>query len=274
MSTSIFEKMVSEASEYVLAHHVSLGNSYANPSIPLPPPNGSGTFVRFKIDAGIVYGILTAAHVARWLRFGRNNQGEFLGLSKPQNTDSIACSVTFPFIHHVAPLDRFHVYSHEAYRPDLAFIALGLNRYANHELLHNSNFFDLDANIELGFMEDPLILSFFFRGACHTSEISTDGYMNTSLCIGGGEVIRHDTETNIQYWEIPNTSRKSIGGGSGAGFWRFRYEGEVLKKSLEGVIIAEAESFSHIEAMASPYLYDSYLVDLKNFCTANLSWFS
>lgn len=274
MVTSTFEKMLSEASEYVLAHHVSLGGSYANPAMPLPPPNGSGTFVRFKIDEGIIYGILTAAHVARWLKFGRNSQGQFLGLSKPQNADTIACSVTFHFIHHVAPLDRFHAYSHEAYRPDLAFIALGLNRYSNHELLHNSRFFDLDANSEFGFVEDPCILSVFFRGACHDSEISADGYMNTPLCIGGGEVIKHDTKTNIQYWEIPNTSRKSIGGGSGAGFWRFRYEEGELKKSLEGVIIAEAENFSHIEAMATPYLYDSYLTDLKDFCTANISWFS
>lgn len=273
MFTSIFEQMLSEASECVLAHHVSLGGSCANSAIPLPLPNGSGTFVRFKIDAGIVYGILTAAHVARWLKLGRNSQGQFLGLSKLQNGDSIACSVTFHFIHHVAPLDRFHINSHKAYRPDLAFIALGLNRYSNHELLHNSKFFDLDANVELGFTEDPRILSGFFRGACHASEISADGYMNTPLCIGGREVIRHDTETNIQYWEIPNTSKKSIGGGSGAGFWRFRYEREELKKFLEGVIIAEADNFSNIEAMAPPYLYDTYLIDLKDFCTVNLSWF-
>ena len=134
------------------------------------PPNGSATFVRFRIKTGVVYGILTAAHVARWLRFGRNSQGQFLGLSKPQGVDGIACSVTFHFIHHIAPLVHFHDYSNKAYRPDLAFIALGLDRHSDHELLHNSKFFDLDANIELGFTEDPLILSVFFRGACHHSE--------------------------------------------------------------------------------------------------------
>jgi hypothetical protein len=274
MTTSTFEKMLSEASEYVLAHHVSLGGSHANPSIPLPPPNGSATFVRFRIKGGVVYGILTAAHVARWLKFGRNRQGQFLGLSKPQGADGIACSVTFHFIHHVAPLNHFHAYSNKAYRPDLAFIALGLDRYSDHQLLHNSKFFDLDANIELGFTEDPRIFSAFFRGACHDSEISADGYMATALCIGGGEVIKHDLETHVQYWKVPNTSRKSIGGGSGAGFWRFRYEEGVLKKSLEGVVISEGENFDFFEAMAPSYPYDSYLGDLKNFCEENLSWFS
>ncbi len=272
MTTTTFNKMIDDASKHVLLHHVSIGDSWGNPNIPLPPPNGSGTFVWFKIEAGIVYGILTAAHVARWLKLGRNSQGQFIGLSKLQNNESVACSVTFKFIHHVAPINRFHIYSNEAYRPDIAFIALGLNRFPSHELLENSLFYDLDSNIEFGFEEDQKILSAFFRGACHDDEISDDGYMNTPLCLGGGEIIKHDKETDIQYWKIPNTSQKSIGGGSGAAFWRFRYNGEILRKSLEGVIIAEGEDFNHIEAIATPYLYDNYIPQLKQFCVSKLDW--
>jgi hypothetical protein len=273
MTTLSFEKMVAEASKYILLHHVSIGNSFANPNIPLPPPNGSATFVRFKIEVGIVYGILTAAHVARWLKFGRNNQGEFIGLSKLQNNDSIACSVTFNFIHYIAPKDRFHMFSNDAYRPDIAFIALGINQFPNHDLLENSVFYDLDSNIEFGFTEDQQILSAFFRGACHDWEISDDCYLNTPICLGGGEVIKHDNERNIQYWKIPNTSKKSIGGSSGAGFWRFRYENGILRKSLEGVIIAEGKNCNFIEAMATPFLYDIYLPQLKHFCISNSDWF-
>lgn len=267
-----FDKMVDTASEHILAHHVSLGRSWANSAIPLPAPIGSGTFVQFQSRIGIVYGILTAAHVARWLPFGRNNQGQFIGLSKLQNGNNIACSVTFLFIDHIAPPNQFHIYSNEAYRPDIAFIALGINKIPKHELFDNSKFYDLDLNHELGFTEDPRILSAFFRGACHDSEISVDGYMATALCIGGGETIKYDEKTNIQYWQIPNTSKKSIGGGSGAGFWRFRYNEDVLLKSLEGVIIAEGNGCDYIEAMAPPFLYDDFLLKLKAFCSENISW--
>ncbi|HAB98926.1 MAG TPA: hypothetical protein DCE71_03790, partial [Parachlamydiales bacterium] len=53
------EKLLNKIEEHVLKFHVSLG-SYLGSS-ELPPPIGSGTFVKFSTLAHVVYGILTAA---------------------------------------------------------------------------------------------------------------------------------------------------------------------------------------------------------------------
>ncbi len=67
----------------------SLGGSSGNPDILSPAPIGSDTFVKFSIlDHMVVYGILTAAHVARWLNFAQSEKGQFIGLSKLQNGGS------------------------------------------------------------------------------------------------------------------------------------------------------------------------------------------
>ena len=270
-TSEALEKILEEASEHILAHHVSLGDSPGDPNLLSPPPNGSGSFVRFSIQEDmIVYGILTAAHVARWLRFGRNDNHQFVGLSKLQKGDTIACSVTFPFIYHIAPPEHFHSTSDEGYRPDIAFIALGMNqRLPSHELIIDSSFYNLDSNEELE-LSNRQIFSAFCKGA---GKIRPDGLLNTYIAFGGGETLKFDEKTSIQYWRIPNTSGESIAGGSGAGFWRFIYKNGILYKSLEGVIIAEGQNCDYFEAMETSYLYDSFLPQLKKFCKDNLSWF-
>ena len=265
------EKLLQEASEHILSHHVSLGDSPGDPSLLSPPPNGSGTFVRFSITKGmVVYGIVTAAHVARWLKFGRNDTHQFLGLSKLHKGDTIACSGTFPILSHIAPLEDFHSTTNEGYRPDIAFIALGINqRLPNHELLTESSFYDLDDNEELEFSNNQ-IFSAFYKGA---GKIRPDGLLDTYVAFGGGETLKCDEKSGVQYWRVPNTSRESIAGGSGAGFWRFIKSQGVLRKSLEGVILLEGENCNYFEAMETAYLYGTFLPQLKTYCKDNLSWF-
>lgn len=84
---------------------------------------------------------------------------------------------------------RFHSESDDAYRSDIAFIALGVDgRLPSHELITGSLFYDLDANKEL-VMHDPQIASAFYRGAAPKR---SDGLLDTAVCIGGGERLRFD----------------------------------------------------------------------------------
>lgn len=264
----LFEK----AGEHILIHHVSLGDSPGNPDIISPPPIGSGTFVKFSIQENlVVYGILTAAHVVKLLKFGKSDGREFLGLSKLQKGDTIACSVTFPFIFCIASMEHFYSSSDEGYRPDIAFIALGINGHLPcHELITDSSFYDLDVNEELE-IADQQIFSAFCKGA---GNIRPDGLLNTFVAFGGGEVIKFDESTNVQYWRVPNTTGESIGGGSGSGFWRWKYEDGILRISLEGVVISEGENCEYFEVMAPSYLYDVFLPQLKKVCKDNRTWFS
>lgn len=267
---SRLEKVLEEASEHILMHHVSLGGSSGEPDSELPLPDGSGTFAKFSVSVHTIYGIFTAAHVARGLKFGRNMGREFIGLSKLQKGDTVACSVTFPFIYHIASVEHFHSSSDESYRPDIAFIALGIDGcWPQHELIENSSFYDLDANQQLGLC-DQRMFSAFYRGAAGKRP---DGLLNTFAAIGGDEVLRYDEKIGVHYWEIPNTSGESIAGGSGAGFWRFRNEEGTLHKSFEGVVTAESQAFNSIEAIATPYFYDDFLPNLKKFCLENIDWF-
>lgn len=261
------EQLFEEATAHVLAHHVSVGGSSGNPDHNNPEPDGSGTFVKFSLSNDqIVYGILTAAHVARWLCFGQNEKGQFVGLSKLQNNDTIACSVTFQFIYHVASINHFHSVSKEGYLPDIAFIALGINEYPEHELLKNSLFYDLDTNKELNLFNEQ-IFSSFYKGA---GKIRSDGLLDTYAALGGGEILKFDEKIGIQYWEIPNHDGNSIAGASGGGFWRFIFENDVLRKSFEGVIVSESPKFDSIEAMDPGYIYGPFLTGLKKYCKENI----
>ncbi len=263
------EKLLNKIEEHVLRFHISLGSYLGSPEV--PPPIGSGTFVKFSILAHVVYGILTAAHVVKGLKFGLPGQPAFVGLSKLQNTDTVACSVSFPYIYACVEIEGFHSNSDNAYKPDIAFIALGIDGcLPNHELITESLFYDLDSNKEL-VMYDPHIASAFYRGAAPTRP---DGLLDTAVCIGGEEKLRFDDKAHLQYWELPNDTSKSIAGGSGAGFWRFYCEKEQITPSLEGVIISEERSnYSYFEALATPYLYEDFLPKLKKFSEKNLSDF-
>lgn len=260
------EKLLNPIEEHVLKYHVSLG-SYLGSS-ELPPPIGSGTFVKFSTLAHIVYGILTAAHVVKDLKFGLLGQPALIGLSKLQNGDTIACSASFQFIYGCVEAEGFHSESDDAYRPDIAFIALGVDgRLPNHELITESLFYDLDTNKEL-VMHDPQIASAFYRGAAPQRP---DGLLDTAVCIGGEERLRFDDKATLQYWEIPNDTHKSISGGSGAGFWRFHCEKQQITPSLEGVVISEERSnYSYFEAMSSSYLYETFLPELKKYFLGSL----
>lgn len=100
------ENLLNKIEEYVLKYHVSLGNYLG--SSELPPPIGSGTFVKFNTLTHVVYGILTAAHVVKDLKFGLLGQPAFIGLSKLQNGDTIACSVSFQYIYACVEIEGFH----------------------------------------------------------------------------------------------------------------------------------------------------------------------
>lgn len=251
---------------HVLKYHVSLGSYHGSPE--LDPPTGSGTFVKFSIASHVIYGILTAAHVIKDLKFGLLGQPEFVGLSKLQNRDTIACSVSFSYIYGCVEIEGFYSNSNDGYRPDIAFIALGIDgRLPDHELITKSSFYDLDTNTDL-VMYDPQIVSAFYRGA---PPKRLDGLLDTAVCIGGGEALRFDDKAHIQYWEIPNDTNKSIASGSGAGFWRFYCEKGQITPSLEGVIISEeATNYSYFEAMSTSYLYENFLPGLKDFCAKEL----
>jgi hypothetical protein len=172
------EKLLNKIEEHVLKYHVSLG-SYLGYS-ELPPPIGSGTFIKFSVLSHMVYGILTAAHIIKDLKFGLLGQPALVGLSKFQNGNTIACSVSFRCIYGCAETEGFHSDSNDGYRPDIAFIVLGIDgRLPNHELITESSFYDLDTNKDLA-MYDPQIASAFYRGAAPPRP---DGLLDTSVCI-------------------------------------------------------------------------------------------
>lgn len=182
---------------------------------------------------------------------------------KPSQGEGVACHCTFRFQYFNAATTHFHEQNEIAYRPDMAFVLLGIDEYFQHELFEQSEFYDMDSDCSLPVTEDPKIFSGFFRGACTDAEIK-DGFLNTPICLGGGEKIHFDERAMAQYWEIPNTNRQTIRGASGAGFWRFRCdEGGLLTKSLAGVVIAESVDCSQIEAMAASYVFDDFLPALK-----------
>lgn len=253
---------------HVLKYHVSLGNHLGGSE--LPPPIGSGTFVKFSIPSHTIYGILTAAHVIRNLKLEETEQPAFVGLSKLHNGETIACSAPSSYIHCYAEIKGFASPSADGYRPDIAFILLGIDEcLTDQELITNSSFWDLDANVSL-VINDRQIASVFYRGAAPKRP---DGLLDTAVCIGGGEILKFDDQAHLYYWEVPNTSNKSIRGGSGAGFWRFDCNKQTIVASLEGVVISEESfTYSFFEAMSPSSLYDDFLPKLKDYCSHNLNF--
>jgi len=251
------------ASQLILDYHVSLGDSIDGHV--LATPNGSGTFVKFSVLNETMFGILTAAHIATRLKITTKDAHQFIGISKPHLHETLGCLTPFHFIFGNTDIRHFHSESNEGYLPDIAFIALGNDTFClKHEIFTKSKFYDLDANIEFGFEEDLNIFSTFFRGACNDDEITEDGLL-AEVCLGGGETIHFDNETKISYWKIPNSSKKTIAGASGAGFWRHKIDKDNLQTSLEGVIIAESLLYDYVEAISPSYLYDTFLPNLRKY---------
>jgi len=69
--------------------------------------------------------------------------------------------------------------------------------------------------------------------------------------------------SNIPYWKVPNTSKQSISGGSGAGFWRFDTSKNLIEASLEGIVVSESRDHSYFEAIDSDYIYNDFLSKLR-----------
>lgn len=253
------ESLFNHIEEHVLSYHVSLSSYLASPE--LLPPTGSGTFVKFLLSSHTIYGILTAAHVLKDLKFGIKGFPAFIGLSKLFKGDTISCLSQFLYIYLLVSTKGFYSNSNEAYRPDIAFITLGINTHPDHALLKNSSFYDLDNYT--GFeIDNPQIASAFYRGA---APLRADGLLDTKVCIGGGESLKLDDETQSLYWQIPNTSNESIKGASGAGFWRFDCNQQTPIASLEGVVTSEdVLSYSSFEAVSPSFLYENFLRGLKD----------
>lgn len=262
------EELLNFIEQHVLAYHVSLGSYLGHTDLPIP--TGSGTFVKFSISSHSIYGILSAAHVVKDLKFGLNGEPAYIGLSKLQRGDTAACIAPLLFIYCIASIEGFQSSSMDAYKPDIAFIALGIDDdLPEHDLISLSSFYDLDRHIDL---INPQIASAFFRGSAPQRP---DGLLDTATHIGGGELLKYDDKAKLQYWQVPNHLHKSISGGSGAGFWRFDCSQHIRVPSLEGIIISEeAESYSYFEALSPSYLYNEFLPELKIFCREHLSWFS
>jgi len=260
---------INAASQLILDYHVSLGDSVDG--YVLAPPNGSGTFVKFSVFNKTMFGILTAAHIARRLKITIKDMAQFVGISKPHLQHTLRCLTPFHFIYCNADIRHFHSKLNDSYWPDIAFIALGNDSFCpKHEIFTKSKFYDLDANTEFGYTEDMNIFTTFFRGACNDDEITKEGLL-AELCLGGGETIHFDNETKIHYWRIPNFSKKTIAGASGAGFWRHKIVTDNLRTSLEGVITAESPLHDYIDAISPSYLYDTFLPNLKKYSSAFLN---
>ena len=264
------EELLNYIEQHVLAYHVSLSSYLGNSE--LPTPTGSGTFVKFSISSHSIYGILSAAHVVKELKFGLKGEPSYIGLYKFQRGNTVACIAQFSYIYGIASIEGFQFNSREAYKPDIAFIALGIDDHLpKHDLIIRSSFYDLDGHIDL-ITHDPQIASAFYRWAAPKRP---DGLLDTAVHIGGGELLKYDDEAKLHYWQVPNELNKSISGGSGAGFWRFDCNQQIRVSSLEGVVISEeSESYSYFEALSPSYLYDEFLPHLKHLCRKNLSWFS
>lgn len=270
MSCKDYQPIVDDFVAAISPYVVSIGSGYPNKSEKLPPPDGSGTLVKFRTKRGVVYGVLTAAHVARWLEC--KDKSYFVGCSKIKNSKVLACSVNFLFIHFNADKYQFHNEFGGGYFPDLAFIALSLNKIPNHPLFLESEFYDLDSNEEFGYEFDEKIFSGYYRGACPKDEYDSFGNAQITFCIGGEEQIGH--ENNVHFWKIPNKDGRTIKGASGAGFFRCRYEGQgkdrLLVISLDGVIVSESLSEGMVFAIAGSYLFEVYLPSLKEFCASEV----
>lgn len=268
-----FDKIVADATSSILRHHISLGSSVSPDGNQLGPPRGSGTLVSFDVDGKRAYGILTAAHVARWIPIIKKKEEsqEWIGVMKPSEGQGCACLCPFRFWYFSASTDHFYEQTGISYRPDLAFILLGIDEHPKHELFEQSEFYDMDNDISFPVEENSLVSSGFFRGACEETEIK-DGILNARMCFGWGEKIRFDSRAFVQYWEIPNINHQTMRGASGAVFWRFRYnENGNLIKSLAGVVTAESAECDLIEAIAASYIFDDFLPNLKKQVRNELS---
>ena len=186
------EKLFDKIEVHVLKYQVSLGSYRGTSELDLPI--GSGIFVKFRISSHVIYGILTASHVIKELKFGLVGQPAFVGLLKLQNGDTIACSVSFAYIYGCVEIEGFHSDSKDGYRPDIAFIALGIDGLLpDHELIAESSFYDLDTNTKFVIC-DPQIASAFYRGAAPKRP---DGFLDTGLYLGGEK--DYDSMTKLIY---------------------------------------------------------------------------
>ncbi|MCB1111224.1 MAG: hypothetical protein H7A37_06790 [Chlamydiales bacterium] len=241
------EELINEAQKHSSLYHVAIGNSKDGNELAIP--EGSGTLVTFSSGPVPIYGVLTAAHVLKKIRYQQTNR---IGLSKAISYfDQLGCFTNFKYVQ----LDE----KNNSDFPDLGFICLGCGESPKHELFDKSAFYDLGSNMQLP-TEDDQVFSTFIKGT--SSKSRPDGLLNTFTAIGGGEKQKRDPSTGCDYWTIPNLLKESIEGASGAGFWRYKSINNRLHKSLEGVVISQSNDFSECYATGEDYLCSTFFEKL------------
>ena len=254
------------ADKVVLPHHVSLSISNAPNDLEIPPPIGSGTFLKCSRKNGkTLYGILTAQHISEKV-MPKSHKPEvkirtclliykfkgWIGLSIKKGAETLGCSVQPMMFYNKSskiPLSDKNISTF----PDISFILLGVNGYPTCECIDESSFYNWDGNPTIE-VENTNIFSAFFRGAA-PPKWEGSSYMNTFTAITGGEELKTDRDSMVQCWKIPCPERVPIHGASGAGFWRMDCSKRPYRKSLCGVIVAQSEDCICIDAMGEESIH-------------------
>ncbi len=260
--------------EHMALYQVSLGTN-------LEFPIASGTFIKFDtlIEDKIVkvYGILTAKHVlddsdpnvqSLCKSIIVDDKGrQFIILSKLIKDFVVGCLANFPFFY--AQAHRDGIRSSGRFDPDLGFICIGFGEnIADHKLINNSKFYDLDENQERDLAAPEVsVISGFYRGA---NEI-IDKIMLAESFIGGGERLAYNQKSKVHYWKLPNPKNLLVYGASGAVFWRLCLQNNIPYISLGGTIVCLSDNLERIHATAAQYLYGCFLPELKHVCEKELS---
>jgi hypothetical protein len=260
--------------EHMSQYQVSLGTSSDYPI-------ASGTFIKFNAlleDKVVkVYGIFTAKHVlddsdpkveSLCKSIIVDDKGrQFIVLSKLIKNVVVGCLANFPFFY--AQADRNGARSSGRFDPDLGFICIGFGKnIADHELLNNSKFYDLDENQERDLAEPEFsVMSGFYRGA---DEV-VDKVMLAGPYTGGGECLAYNQRSKVHYWKLQNPQNLLVHGSSGAGFWRLSLQNNIPYISLGGTIVCLSHNQKRIHATAAQYLYECFLPELKQVCEKELS---
>jgi hypothetical protein len=142
---------------------------------------------------------------------------------------------------------------------------------AEHPLLLNSKFYDLDVKEENDLIaaRQSSIISGFYRGATTDAEI-IDNIVPIGPYTGGDEQLAHNQRSNIYYWKIPYQKKLWINGASGSAFWRVIEKNNQTDISLGGTIVCLSPNKEKIHATSAIYLYQTFLPELKKACSEQL----
>lgn len=246
------------ACKHMLKFHISLCKAIDG------IPHGSGMLAKYSTKNSIMYGIITASHVAfevfQSLRIIDNK--ELLLVTKPILGKTVACYTTFEFAYHAASKREFN----ESYNwidqkgvsPDIAFIALR-STPPEHDIFKSSAFYDLDKHSSLN---KPSRLSGFYRGASSEPEISNNNLLTTTgSYLTGSYDEKYDQKYRLNYLKIPNVNIPA-NGTSGAAFWAFDLKQNQIYPYFKGILTTQkgdklyATSESYVRKVLLPELKD------------------